>query len=191
MFLAFGCCIRVASFFHRELQLTPVLAEVGGPIVQDRQQARLSASHSLPLSSSVIRTPGVLTALLSSHKSQRGEGRPLPSLSSSALISALGPNTAVVLTSTCFPKTSRNVLQSDLRPLKEMTSPQRTSLPNVVLHLPVSNTDAELVQGPSDQNHHIKHLPVEWCPCISQSIHCFELLADLVTDGQKDISCMR
>ena len=45
-----------------------------------------------------------------------------------AHISALGPITAVVLTSKCFPNSSRNAFQSDLQPLKEKSSLQRTSL---------------------------------------------------------------
>ena len=36
--------------------------------------------------------------------------------------------TAVVLTNKCFPSSSRNALHSDLRPLKEKSSPQRTNV---------------------------------------------------------------
>ena len=81
-------------------------------------------------------------------------------------ISTLGPNTAVALTSKCFPNSSRNVEQSDLRPLKEKSSP---------------NTDAELSQLDSHQVHHIKHFPVECSSCISQSVHCFQQLVDFAS----------
>ena len=60
-FLVFWLLHPSRKFLHRELQLTPVVTEIAGP-----HRPRSVASSTLcPSSSSEVRTPGVLTALLS------------------------------------------------------------------------------------------------------------------------------
>ena len=186
------------KLLHRELQPTPVLAEGAS--------SRIDTSHffdvvlvSHPHTKGgdcfafkpicEIRISTERGSVSSSHRTPPSApgGQSLNSLSRriascTSPISALGRNRAVVLTSKCFPKSSRNGLYSDLQPLTEHSSP---------LRLPVSNTDAEIAQRHSHQVHHIEHLSVERCSCISQSIHCFDQLVDLAIDDHKDNSCKR
>ena len=93
-------------------------------------------------------------------------------------ISTLGHTTAVVLTNKCFLNSSRNALQSDLRPLKEKSSPQRTNLTNSV-----SNTDANF---PSDTPiRFITSSTYQNAAPASLSIHCIQQLVDLAINGHE------
>ena len=100
-------------------------------------------------------------------------------------ISTLGPITAVVLTNKCFPDSSRNALQSDLRPLKEKSSPQRTSLTNVSITF---RYPTQMLNLPSDTP---INLSIKRCSRISRTVHCFQHLVDYAVNGHEHSSRKR
>ena len=133
--LGVRCCIRLASSFTANCRSHLSCLRELARIVHDRQQARSSASSSLPSSSSsVVREPRVLTALLSllspicdtRISSCRGSAsssyRSPPSAQVGCFLHVAhfntGPHYSCRLDHKCFPNSSRNALHSDLRPLK-------------------------------------------------------------------------